>query len=227
MSLLIFLTYSNTWFLTWLSVLHCVKIDNFSHPLFLHLKMKTSKVIPWLILGSALTAFMTSVPFAWTFYNIRVQNVSLNITAGASTLRMHFIYLFPMLALQVTLPFSMMSVSSLLLIRSLWRHTVRLESRAGSFRNPRLDAHFRAIKFVVISLLTYLCFSVLATVNAPGIVTLDSISHEVLKCLFIFFPTLHSIVLIHANSKLSLAFQRILQHVMCSKITQTSSTQHR
>ncbi|XP_060125087.1 taste receptor type 2 member 41-like [Zootoca vivipara] len=48
----IFVNTANLWFAAWLSVLYCVKIVNFSHPLFLQMKRRFPGMMPWLLLGT-------------------------------------------------------------------------------------------------------------------------------------------------------------------------------
>ncbi|XP_048338977.1 taste receptor type 2 member 41-like [Sphaerodactylus townsendi] len=59
----IFMNILDLWFAAWLSVLYFVKIGIFSHPLFLQMKQRFSRLAPWLLLGSmvfsAAVAIMT------------------------------------------------------------------------------------------------------------------------------------------------------------------------
>nr|XP_023962915.1 taste receptor type 2 member 41-like [Chrysemys picta bellii] len=64
-NLYIFWMYLNTlslWFATWLSVFYCVKIGNFSQPLFLWLKRRISGLVPLLLMGSWLVSLVTCLP---------------------------------------------------------------------------------------------------------------------------------------------------------------------
>ncbi|XP_053878834.1 taste receptor type 2 member 41-like [Malaclemys terrapin pileata] len=65
-NLYIFWMYLNIlslWFATWLSVFYCVKIANFSQPLFLWLKRRISGLVPLLLMGSWLVSLVTCLPF--------------------------------------------------------------------------------------------------------------------------------------------------------------------
>ncbi|XP_015263252.1 PREDICTED: taste receptor type 2 member 40-like [Gekko japonicus] len=46
------------WFAAWLSVLYFVKITIFSHPFFLQMKQRFSRLLPWLLLGSVVFSAM-------------------------------------------------------------------------------------------------------------------------------------------------------------------------
>ncbi|XP_030047930.1 taste receptor type 2 member 7-like [Microcaecilia unicolor] len=55
------------WFACWLSVLYVVKIANFSHPLFIFLKLIIPRILPWLLLGSTVASLVTCFPLYWGF----------------------------------------------------------------------------------------------------------------------------------------------------------------
>nr|XP_028568752.1 taste receptor type 2 member 1-like [Podarcis muralis] len=64
----LFVNTANLWFATWLSVLYCVKIATFSHPLFLQMKQRFPGLVPWLLLGTvAFSAIITTIKlyFSW------------------------------------------------------------------------------------------------------------------------------------------------------------------
>ncbi|XP_060047907.1 taste receptor type 2 member 1 [Erinaceus europaeus] len=60
-AIFMFVYESGIWFATLLGVFYCVKIATIVHPLFFWLKMRISKMVPWLILGILLYTFGTSV----------------------------------------------------------------------------------------------------------------------------------------------------------------------
>lgn len=53
--ILTFINESGLWFATWLSLFYCAKIATIAHPHF-RLKMRISKLVPWLVLESPLYA---------------------------------------------------------------------------------------------------------------------------------------------------------------------------
>ncbi|KAG6934193.1 taste receptor type 2 member 40-like [Chelydra serpentina] len=79
-----FLNSSNQWFAACLCVFYCVKIANFSNPLFICLKFKISRLLPWLLLGSVLLSLFSSLPFLNAIYKIECdiyQEISAASTA--------------------------------------------------------------------------------------------------------------------------------------------------
>ncbi|XP_050807551.1 taste receptor type 2 member 119-like [Gopherus flavomarginatus] len=57
-----FLNSLNLWFATLLSVFYCVKIANFSQPLFIWLKQRISGLVPQLFTGFFLVSLVTCFP---------------------------------------------------------------------------------------------------------------------------------------------------------------------
>ncbi|XP_060125086.1 taste receptor type 2 member 41-like [Zootoca vivipara] len=56
----LFVNNANLWFATWLSILYCVKIANFSNPLFLQMKRRFPGLVPWLLLGTVVFSAITT-----------------------------------------------------------------------------------------------------------------------------------------------------------------------
>ncbi|XP_029470269.1 taste receptor type 2 member 7-like [Rhinatrema bivittatum] len=82
----VFLELSSFWFACWLSVFYCAKIANFSHPLFIFLKLKIPGIVPWLLLGSILVSLVISFPTAWGFCRIYPHNYTTDFSPNSSIL---------------------------------------------------------------------------------------------------------------------------------------------
>ncbi|XP_060125089.1 taste receptor type 2 member 40-like [Zootoca vivipara] len=68
-----FVNTADLWFATWLSILYCVKITNFSHPLFLQMKRRFPGLVPWLLLGTVVfSAIVTTVTVTGNFFSFVV-----------------------------------------------------------------------------------------------------------------------------------------------------------
>ncbi|NWR25921.1 T2R40 protein, partial [Emberiza fucata] len=74
-----FLNYSSLWFGAWLSVFYCIKVASFTQSLFIWLKLRIARLVPWMLLTSWLCSFTAAIPFAWDAYTVHE-----NITAPSS-----------------------------------------------------------------------------------------------------------------------------------------------
>uniref|UniRef100_A0A8D2P8U5 Taste receptor type 2 member 40 n=1 Tax=Zosterops lateralis melanops TaxID=1220523 RepID=A0A8D2P8U5_ZOSLA len=77
-----------------------------------------------------------------TFVTIRKDNLGVLILSSAG----------------IGMPLILSVVSSILLIRSLWIHTRRMQNNASGFRDPSLEAHISAIKSVCYFLILYIIY---------------------------------------------------------------------
>uniref|UniRef100_A0A670K5P5 Taste receptor type 2 n=1 Tax=Podarcis muralis TaxID=64176 RepID=A0A670K5P5_PODMU len=115
----VFLNTANLWFASWLSVLYCVKIVNFSHPLFLQMKRRFPGLVPWMLLGTVVFS-------------------AISINTSSSCKFLNLLYVVPDF-----FPFTIFLFSSILLLMSLWRHKNLLQNSA---RDVSIEAHLNAIK---------------------------------------------------------------------------------
>uniref|UniRef100_A0A670K935 Taste receptor type 2 n=1 Tax=Podarcis muralis TaxID=64176 RepID=A0A670K935_PODMU len=156
----LFLNTASLWFATWLSVLYCVKIANFSHPLFLQMKRRFPGLVPWLLLGTVgFSAITTTVALTgnniFSKCNLFESHLNNNNDSAINTSNscefLILIYIFPYL-----FPFTMFLFSSILLLTSLWRHKNLLQNSA---RDVSTQVHLNAIKALA-------SFSILYVTNA-------------------------------------------------------------
>ena len=191
------------WFATWLSVYYCTKIATITHPLSFWLKMKISKLVPWLILASLLYACSTSavhVKYKWVFYGedflgLFFPNVTTHIKV---TPTLQFAFLFA----EFALPLFIFLISSLPLIFSLGRHAWQVRNTWTGPRNPHTRAYIRAFLSILSFLALYLCHYLIIALIFFQIFNLRSF-------LFLFFTfvvgsyhSVHSITLILGNPKM-------------------------
>nr|XP_034953095.1 taste receptor type 2 member 40-like [Zootoca vivipara] len=82
-----FVNTADLWFATWLSILYCVKITNFSHPLFLQMKRRFPGLVPWLLLGTVVfSAIVTTVTVTGMLTSLwRHKNLLHNTARDVST----------------------------------------------------------------------------------------------------------------------------------------------
>nr|XP_033817371.1 taste receptor type 2 member 8-like [Geotrypetes seraphini] len=233
----IFLELSGLWFACWLSVFYCAKIANFSHPLFLFVKLKIPRIISWLLLGSILASLVTSIPAAWGLFkeyqrnattdlpltswsltnctlawheyqNKTTKEISPNMSEGKAQYKKF--HLIPILSLGYSLPFFICCVAVFLLIGSLWRHTRQMNGNMMGFRNPNLEAHFIAIKAMASLLFFYMFYFTFLILDIVYLFSNNDLWKYVTLFVSVSYPSLHSMILILSNSKLKQSLVRII-----------------
>ncbi|XP_069476340.1 taste receptor type 2 member 7-like [Ambystoma mexicanum] len=194
---------SSFWITACLCVFYCVKIVDFSHHIVFWVKLKITKVVPWILLGSVVGSFILSMPEFCILYGGSSQNTASNLTANSSlpgsellSQRLYF-YVSGFLGIILPLLFGIISVT--LILMSLRQHTKKMKNNAAAISRPRLEAHFRAARMVGSLLLVFVFYLV------AKMVILNNPEHS-----FSFFSRIvvvsttpaQSIILILGNTKL-------------------------
>ncbi|XP_077777715.1 taste receptor type 2 member 1-like [Podarcis muralis] len=143
-----FVNTTELWFAAWLSVLYCVKIANFSDPLFLQMKRRFPGLVPWLLLGtvvfsaiiSTIKAIMGSrlLSECKTIESLLSNNTDSGMKTSDFCQYSIFLYVAPDF-----FPFVIFFSSSILLLTSLWRHKNLLRNTS---RDVSTEVHLNAIK---------------------------------------------------------------------------------
>uniref|UniRef100_A0A8C3SA04 Taste receptor type 2 n=1 Tax=Chelydra serpentina TaxID=8475 RepID=A0A8C3SA04_CHESE len=187
-----FLNSSNQWFAACLCVFYCVKIANFSNPLFICLKFKISRLLPWLLLGSV-------------HYNVN------NVTVETS-----LSHVLAICGIGFSMAFTVFIISASLLLFSLLRHTRQMQNNSSRFRSPCLEAHIQAMKAIIsfffINIVNFIALLILLT-NIY-----QEISAASTACTIIVdaCPSVHSIILILSNPKLKKTLIKVLHYTSSS-----------
>uniref|UniRef100_I3MWA8 Taste receptor type 2 n=1 Tax=Ictidomys tridecemlineatus TaxID=43179 RepID=I3MWA8_ICTTR len=188
------------WFATWLGVFYCAKIATIPHPIFFWLKMRISKLVPWLILGSLLHSLINSglqSKYMWPIYKGVIENYfSKNRTKTEDTPSEPF-YIF---ISGLVPPLLIFLVAVLLLVFSLGRHTQQM--RTMGTRDPCRNPHVNALLSILSFLILYFSHYAMTILFCAQIVQFGSFLF--LLCVMIAgaFPAGHSIILILGNAKL-------------------------
>ncbi|XP_053919475.1 taste receptor type 2 member 9-like [Cuculus canorus] len=211
-----FFTFSNLWASSSLSVFYCIKIANFQHSFFTFLKAKIDRIVPWLLMASALLSLIISIFAYKTVDEVHCKNTnatSLENFWGLSVkLDRHSLPMFFISGFGFATAFLVVLFSALLLLFSLWRHKRRMQ--ANSVRNVSVDAHIKAMKSVLSFLFLYTINFICLTLSLLyGIKE----NHEILLILAFLntFPAVHSLLLIFSNPKLERTLLRTLLWVKC------------
>ncbi|XP_032110208.1 taste receptor type 2 member 8 [Sapajus apella] len=215
-----FANYLNMWFTTCLNVFYCLKIANFSHPLFLWLKRKIDMVVRWILLGcfaiSLLVSLIVLIVLSCDYKFHATGKHKRNITEMfhvSKTLSFKPLTLFNLFAI---VPFIVSLISFILLVRSLWRHTKQIKLHATSCRDPSTEAHVRAIKTMTSFIFFFFLYYVISLlVTFSYLITKYKLAMVCGEIVAILYPLSHSLILIIFNKKLRQASVRMLT---CRKI---------
>ncbi|OCT81562.1 hypothetical protein XELAEV_18028385mg [Xenopus laevis] len=172
----LFFDFCSLWFGTVLCVFYCVKITNYNHRFFFFVKLRISKMIPWLLFVSVTISIIFCLP------SILVERLEPNNVTDAAN----------------TVPFFIFCVAITLLIRSLWKHTRHMAGGETGFGIPQLQAHYNAIKCMMSFMLMYIVYFI-------GSMLMVLSNHFLLILLSVIagsYPSLHSAILILSNRKL-------------------------
>ncbi|NWI76947.1 TA2R7 protein, partial [Dryoscopus gambensis] len=208
---------SNLWFSACLCVFYCIKIANFRNSCFIYLKVKIDRIVPWLLLGSVLSALAIGI-ISYDFADQKLSN-SHNYTRQGNFLKLSnitdepFFHVYFIYGFGFVTSFTAVIISALLLLFSLWRHKCKMQK--NTMNNPSMDAHIRAMKSVLSFFIMYsINFAFLTLTLIPS--TREKNPMMFLVYIFLYaFPGFHSLILILSNPKLKNTLIRILSCVKC------------
>nr|XP_004670688.2 taste receptor type 2 member 1 [Jaculus jaculus] len=203
------------WFATWLGVFYCAKIATVRHPLFLWLKTRISRLVPWLILGSLLyTVAMCSIyskPMMETYQSLFMNLITKNSTHIPEIdreLLSYFIFGF-------TVPLSIFLVAGLLLTVSLVRHAHRMRTVKMGTRGPSRHAHLSAVLSILSFVILYFSHYLVIMLLSCQVLPFDSIAFLFCTLMVGAYPSVHSTILILGNPKLKQRAKMSLLHCKC------------
>ncbi|XP_075056889.1 taste receptor type 2 member 40-like [Mixophyes fleayi] len=207
------LEFCSLWWGTVLCVFYCVKITNYSNRLFLRLKMKISRLVPWLLLTSMMVSVLSSLPCVWFVYSVRHMNSThfINgISDGNITLEINYTNIIIINFGGSFIPFLIFGAAISLLIVSLLKHTRNMNSKDVGFTKPQIVAHIMALINMSSFLFLYVLFFT-GLILMPLTCQLQNPLYNYLYNIsYVSYPSLHSVMLIVSNRNLKRSILAVL-----------------
>ncbi|XP_050003957.1 taste receptor type 2 member 38 [Alexandromys fortis] len=212
------------WFAACLSLLYCSKVARFHHTSMLHLASWVSSRFRRVLLAALLFSCICTALCLWDFFSgshftvtsvLPTNNTEFNLKIA----KLNFFHSFIFCNVGSIPPSLVFLVSSAVLFTSLGSHLKAMKSRTRDSRDPGLEAHIRAIIFLV----SFLCFYVLSFCAALVSVPLLVLRHSkggVMVCIGMMAacPSGHAAVLISGNAKLRRAIETMLFWFQSSQV---------
>ncbi|KAG3277721.1 taste receptor type 2 member 16 [Ictidomys tridecemlineatus] len=138
------------WLTSLLAVFYCVKISSFTHPIFLWLRWRILRLVPWLLLGTLILSCVAVIPSVIRNRKL-MQSITMKHLPGNSTWteRFHLFeqYFFKVQTMGVLLvPFLLFLASTVLVMASLIRHREQMQQHNSGHCNSSMQAHHTALK---------------------------------------------------------------------------------
>ncbi|XP_012979386.1 taste receptor type 2 member 1 [Mesocricetus auratus] len=210
----LFINELSLWLATWLSVFYCAKIATISHPFFLWLKMRISRLVPWLILGSVFHAATIALIHGRETAMIPKQVFKHIFSENATQVRQIHVMPLSVFILGVTLPSFIFIVAVLLLIFSLCNHCWQMRNMEGT-REPSRHGHIGAMLSILSFFILYFSHYLVAIVVFAHGLPLGNVNFLFCTLVVGIYPSLHSVILILGNPKLKQNAKTFIVHCKC------------
>ncbi|XP_049638872.1 taste receptor type 2 member 8-like [Suncus etruscus] len=211
----IIINYSSLWFATCLNIFYLLKIANFSCPLFLWLKWRIDRVIYWILLGSFVISFLSSLLMLMPHYYEEIYKHikhKINITEMFHVNEIKYFSPTTLPNLLAIVPYTVSLIAFFLLILSLWRHIKQMKLTITGWRDPSTEAHVAAMRNVTSFLfLLFIYYGGCLMVTFSYLIEEERLVSAFGKIMVVLYPSGHSLILIIGNSKLRQTSVRILR----------------
>ncbi|XP_020853697.1 LOW QUALITY PROTEIN: taste receptor type 2 member 134-like [Phascolarctos cinereus] len=214
---IIFWSFSNVttfWFTTWLAVFYCVKISSFTHPIFLWLKWRISRCVPWLLLCSLLISNLIFIPSVVKTYLVLylpvTGNYSEKTTLDDITWAFQRHIFKPLQIFILLIPYLFFLVSTILLISSLCRHLGNMQQHSTGPQDQSMQVHITTLKSLFFFLILYTSYVLPLIIALTAPISVCSFWFWVWQVVIYAGISIHPALLILNTSKLRRALKKML-----------------
>ncbi|XP_059512015.1 taste receptor type 2 member 16-like [Myotis daubentonii] len=164
------------WLTSLLAVVYCVKVSSFTYAIFLWLRWRILRLVPWLLLGSVMVSCVTIIVSALRVVFFKSQLISMMQLPGKNTenetLRtfMEKNYIHQLLATSF-IPFLLFLISTILLIASLCQHLRQKRHHGTGHSNSSMKAHATALRFLAFFLIFFTSYFFTIIISTTYILT--------------------------------------------------------
>ncbi|XP_056419468.1 taste receptor type 2 member 9-like [Hyla sarda] len=206
-----FITYTNVWLTSLMSIVFCLKISNLRTRLFLYLRRMIDQRTVHFIVGSVLlSAINCLLPLLPAIIHV-TKGGTYNTTMGSLSIDCKLTDSLYIHIISSIIPLLFSSISSVLLFTSLYRHITKMKMSGNLSIN--LETYYSAMTFVSINFIYNIIYVIIHMVTV-------FIFH--LYCEYVpwfytvleLLPVLHSSYLIYRTAKLRSHMSKVVQNVI-------------
>ncbi|XP_070281117.1 taste receptor type 2 member 16-like [Myotis yumanensis] len=163
------------WLTSLLAVVYCVKVSSFTYAIFLWLRWRILRLVPWLLLGSLMISCVTIIDSAIKHYiksRLILQLPGNNTETETLISFLEKNYEHTHLA-TLFIPFLLFLTSTILLIASLCQHLRQIRHHVTGHSNSSMKAHATALRFLAFFLIFFTSYFFTIIIS-----TTYSLTHE-------------------------------------------------
>ncbi|XP_012508183.1 PREDICTED: taste receptor type 2 member 16 [Propithecus coquereli] len=189
------------WLTSLLAVFYCVKVSSFTNPIFLWLRWRISRLVPWLLLGSLMISCVTIIPSTLSkFTQIQLNTMehlprNSTVIVRLAMFQQYLINAHKLVA--VGIPFLVFLASTTLLVASLIQHVWQMQHRNTGHGNSCMKAHSTALRSLAILFIFFTSYFLTIVI---------SLTHKLLvqeSLFWVWEPVIYAVVTIHSTSLMS------------------------
>nr|XP_012607279.1 taste receptor type 2 member 16 [Microcebus murinus] len=189
------------WLTSLLAVFYCVKVSSFTNPIFLWLRWRILRSVPWLLLGSLIISCVTIIPSAISKH-IQIQLTTMEHLPRNSTVIVRLVMVQQYLInahriVALSIPFLVFLASTTLLVSSLIQHVQQMQHHNTGHGNSSMKAHSTALRSLAILFIFFTSYFLTILVSLTHSLT------DKRSWFWVWEAVIYAVVCIHSTSLMS------------------------